>query len=287
MDDWDSLLNLQEFWPWQDITIKTSLYREEKRLLSQEVLIHEVATLSRQGKTNAIELRLRCDWERHTGFATVTHLRVLPEPIRNPLIMEQLRLLLNGGGQKSHAMRQRTSTRTTTTREDDDSYPWFVFALTLLGDSGIVLPHASHEQQQHHGGCCWCCFRQFVTSILARRYGMDRREQMRLTATSDLEREDRAYQQAQREGEQILQQTMIHICDFITLRCGGVTPPPPPKTDKVAAVKENDHNDAVEEDVILRPQSSERTTQPNNRMAAAAEDEEGFCGYCSCDGEQS
>ncbi|KAL3911677.1 MAG: hypothetical protein SGILL_007188 [Bacillariaceae sp.] len=180
-DDWESLSTLQEEWGPQDLTLKFSTF-SEKAKMSPDIIVHEVALVKRKGKTNAIEMRLRCDWARNTGFATVTHMRLKDEAIDGELLDRLLRLTMDG----------------------DENHPVHLLTLPLLADHGVQSDH-SHEN-----------YSALLLSLLSSRHGVDRREMLHITATSDLEREELAYRKAYRESRKVLKCSILSVCDLAT-----------------------------------------------------------------------
>lgn len=180
-DDWESLSTLQDEWGPQDLTISFSTF-SEKAKMSPDIIVHEVALVKRKGSANAIEMRLRCDWARNTGFATVTHMRVQYEKIDGELLDRLLGMTL----------------------EEDEVQPVCLLVLPLLADHGVL--HGSS-----HGNVL-----TLVLSLVASRYGVDRREMLHITATSDLEREELAYRKAYRESQQVLKSSILRVSNQAT-----------------------------------------------------------------------
>jgi hypothetical protein len=171
--DWESLSQLQEEWEHGDVQLSFDLITEKAKM-SSDIHVHEVVTVKRKGKRNAIEMRLRCDWARNTGFATVTHLRLNKEVVDAALLVE----LLNTSMRRNNGSIEVGATA--------------LVAIPLLSDFGVL--------QQCSGGN----LSELVFSLLACRYGIDRREMLHITATSDLEREEVVLLKAQRDGDNAL-----------------------------------------------------------------------------------
>lgn len=189
LQDWTSLLSLQEVWHGPEMQISFDRVTQKAKM-SDDINVHEVATIGIVGQSTFIEMRLRCDWARNTGFATVTHLRQFKESdIIDKTSIDTLLSRRKGPHQTEYT-------------------PLSLVALALLGDEGLI---ANQEDS---------FVDSFACAVLAARYGIDRRGMMQLAATSDLEREEIAYKTASRQSEQILKAATIKICDFL-LTCKG------------------------------------------------------------------
>jgi hypothetical protein len=184
--DWGSLSSLQACWGPQDLQISLDTLAEKAKM-SPDIFFHEIATIKRKDKSNAIELRLRCDWARNTGFATVTHLR-LQEVNVNPVQLDQLLNL----------------TAMQTTETYNNTYPIVLLTLALLSDYGVLAKEEPRNMME------------LLISLLSSRYGMDRRELMQIASTSDLEREELALKKAFRESERVIKSATIKVCDFLS-----------------------------------------------------------------------
>jgi hypothetical protein len=187
-EDWNSLSELHNSWqPRGDFEISFDIV-QEKAKMSHEIHLYEIATLKRKGKSDAIELRLRCDWARKTGFATVTHLRVQDQTLDNDLLDQFLQLILENQPNPAYI-----------------NHAASLIAITVLADSK-VLKDQRYTSSQTTG---------IVLSLLSSRYGVDRREMMHIAATSELEREELALSKAVRESEDVLKSAIMQICDFL------------------------------------------------------------------------
>jgi hypothetical protein len=183
-DEWESLSRLQDEWQLQDLRISFDIF-SEKAKMSSDIHVHEVAMVKRKGKNNTIEIRLRCDWARNTGFATVTHLRLKNKKIPEGLLIQLL---------------ETTLRRRTTPVHFDVA---FVLVLPLLDDSGVLQDQS-------------CCnVSELIAVLLGCRYGIDRRDLLQITATSDLEREEAALAKAQRDSEKVLLSATMKVCQFL------------------------------------------------------------------------
>ena len=181
-EKWTSLQDLQHFWTADRLNIELDTFTERAKM-SQELLVHQVATIHVEGSTNAIEMRLRCDWERNTGFATVTHMKLQQE--RELLGQDQQDKLLQSLELHSH--------------ETDQS--WLVpFSLCFLSAYGITRSSRNHTSDS------------LPLHLISSLYGADRRGLMQISATSDLEREDRAFQKALRESQDMLKAAVTKLC---------------------------------------------------------------------------
>lgn len=182
--DWESLSGLQEQWQHGDIQIMVKNTLERPKM-STDIHIHEVATIKMKGSINAIEIRLRCDWARNTGYATVTHLRLLNEMEIRDKMLDQL-LSLTTINQKANAASKANC----------------LFVLPLLADYGVVKNSSCRT------------LTQLLSVLLACRYGLDRREILPIAATSDYEREEAAFRNAQRDSEKVLLKAITKVCEF-------------------------------------------------------------------------
>jgi hypothetical protein len=183
-EDWHSLSSLKECWKGPEIQISFDKLTQ-KAQMSHDIHVFEIATIGIEGASSLIELRLRCDWARNTGFATVTHLRRFKD--KDILDKDTINTVLNlnqGPLQK-------------------ERIPLILLALALVGEKGLKV------NKEH------CGVVGVVCALLAPKYGIDRREMMQLAATSDLEREELAYKQASRQSEEILKAATIQVCDFL------------------------------------------------------------------------
>jgi hypothetical protein len=179
-DDWETLSSLQDKWDPQDLKISFSMF-SEKAKMSPDIFLHEVVLVKRAGKPNAIELRLRCDWARNTGFATVTHLRLQKEKIDGDLLDRFLILIAHKKTMESACL----------------------LVLSVFADHGIL-----HKAPQWN-------LATTVLSLLASRYGVDRREMLHVAATTDLEREEVAYRQAYRESQLVSKSALLKVCNHV------------------------------------------------------------------------
>ena len=64
-EEWNSLLDLQTFWKPHRLVISLSTLTHKAKM-SDDIIAHEVATVSLEGAQNAIDMRLRCDLARNT-----------------------------------------------------------------------------------------------------------------------------------------------------------------------------------------------------------------------------
>jgi hypothetical protein len=187
-EDWESLARLQDIWHLQDLRISFDIL-SQKAKMSSDIYVHEVAMVKRKGKKNAIEIRLRCDWARNTGFATVTHLR-----FKTKLIDKEL----------SKQILETTFRRQIPLVHFDVAC---MLALALLEDFGVFQDQS-------------CCnLSELVAVLLGCLYGVDRQELLHITATSDLEREEAALAKAQRENEKVLLYATLKVCKFLGDNC--------------------------------------------------------------------
>jgi hypothetical protein len=92
--------------------------------------------------------------------------------------------------------------------------PGFV-ALSLLGDAGLL--NSMPEKENNH-------LLGLALSVLSCRYGSDRRNLMSLSSTTDLEREERAYENAFRNSRFILKNGVILICDYMSIHDDNENP---------------------------------------------------------------
>ena len=185
-DEWSSLHDLQSFWKAHNLQLSLGTLAH-KAGMSDDTIVYEVATVAlHEGAKNAIEMRLRCDWSRNTGFATVTHFQN-QRKLLDESSLDQLLFCLS---------------------KNRDAQPWLkILALASLGDYGLLqrpsslntaeLPNSSDEM--------------LLLRILASRYGEDRRVLMHLASTTDLEREERALKKAQDEGATVLKSAIERI----------------------------------------------------------------------------
>ncbi|KAG7369142.1 hypothetical protein IV203_031885 [Nitzschia inconspicua] len=180
--DWESLSTLQQEWQHKDMQISFDVFTEKAKM-SSDIHVHEVALVSRKGKKNAIEMRLRCDWTRNTGFATVTHIQLKKESIDEVLL-----------SQFSETVAWRDPIKDLTS----------LLIVPLLADVGVL--------QDRFGGNV----SELAFALLACRYGIDRRQMLPITATSDLEREEAAFVKAQRESDKVLISAIGKVCRFIS-----------------------------------------------------------------------
>jgi hypothetical protein len=153
------------------------------------------------------------DWQRKTGFATVTHFRLTNEPL-DALIAD--RLLAQATNIANLA--------TTTAKGNVRTNPIVLgfVALSLLGEVGLLecaksyavgtITEMNPEQEI-------CRQLRLVLSILSSRYGSDRRNLMSLSSTTDLEREERAYDNAFRDSRFILKNAIVQVCDNMFTVC--------------------------------------------------------------------
>lgn len=184
--DWTSLSSLQECWQGPAIQIVFDKLTQKAKM-SHDIQVYEVATIGIVGTSSLIELHLRCDWARNTGFATVTHLRRFKD--KDMLDKESITEILTPRQGPHQNERIQLS----------------LLALAVVGDEGLTVNNEDFG------------IAAFVCALLAPKYGIDRREMMQLAATSDLEREELAYKRASRQSEEILKAATIQICDFLLL----------------------------------------------------------------------
>jgi len=210
-EDWDSLVDLQNFWKPHDLQLglDTLTYRQR-----DEMVAYEIATVALQAKNapNAIELKLRCIWEKETGFATVTHLRNTPKP--EWLDARALNLL-----QQSTEENRGVSSK--------DIWRDYL-ALAVWGDHGLVSLPSSPPNED---------FQAVLRSVMAAPYGLDRRALMQLFATTDLEREERAIHQAVKESTAILTTAIVRVCNFLVDADNSRPKDPATKHDVVAGIQ--------------------------------------------------
>jgi hypothetical protein len=71
---WTTLHDLSKAWNAQSLHVQsdTLLHRISS---SKHTARHEIATLQLSSNPNCMELRMRCDWSKQSGFSAVTHLR--------------------------------------------------------------------------------------------------------------------------------------------------------------------------------------------------------------------
>lgn len=198
--EWTTLNDVQTFWakeiaskrssvPLLHLSLGSLMHRAG---MSNDLVAYEVATVGLVGSPMSMDIRLRNDAARNTGFATVTHLRQSSASNRFP---EELR----------HALYQAKRQRVIVS-------PTLDLLLLLAG------PCDDHKVDTSRNNDAidemYCRYLGQTT------YGLDRRSLMELTATADLEREENAWRQEQRMSDRVLKQaldrvarTMISISD--------------------------------------------------------------------------
>ena len=118
LTEWTTLADLSDDWVANKVRVHEEVLTHSTST-SNELIRHEFATLQLEGSLNALEIRMRCDFEENSGFAAVTHLRQRrklfePEQIRS------LRALM----EKEYVTKQS---------------PWLrILALVLVGDIGLL-----------------------------------------------------------------------------------------------------------------------------------------------------
>ena len=216
-EEWESLSQLQDMWSPEALLVTFDTLTEKGKM-SHEIIVHEIANIKIPKRKNVIELRLRMDWQRNTGFATVTHFRVVDEPLdsctANRLLFQATNITntTRKAPHKNNADMDKKSARETNRR--NTILPGFV-ALSLLGDAGL-LDEKPEKENSHLLG--------LALSILSCRYGSHRQDLMSLSSTTDLEREERAYESAFRNSRFILKNGIIQICDYLSLNDDNENP---------------------------------------------------------------
>lgn len=201
--DWKSLEDLQNFWKPHQLQIAFDTLAH-KAGMSDDIVVYEIATISlERGARSGIDMRLRCDWLRNTGFATVTHLRFQKQRFSADIIDHLISLV--------------------TTKESSakgiDFQCLNLLAMAAVGDHFLMM---QEEQKKSANQVNTMADAYNTTSldsltlqVLCAPLGLDRRGLMQLAATSDLEREEKALQKALRESEDVLKAAIIEICHFV------------------------------------------------------------------------
>jgi hypothetical protein len=193
--DWTTLNDLQEFWnsnaghrhhPPLELSLGRLTHRAA---MSDDIIVHEVATVWLDGSNKSMDIRLRNDATRNTGFATVTHLRrnsaqaMIPPELYQGLYW---------------AKRQGTVTSPCLD---------MLLLLAARGEENDV-PGMEPSEQFLSSSSMDDLYREYLG---CRTYGLDRRNLMELTATADLEREALARRHEQRTGDRILKDGIHHV----------------------------------------------------------------------------
>ena len=193
--DWTSLKDLQKRWKPSSQTRRSDSNRlnitfdtlSHRAAMSDDMIHHEIATLWFDDGKYAIELRLRLDRARNTGFATVTHMRQ----------QQQSRLESNVVDQFHHAFLDARS---------NDSLALKTLALALsIGDHHHSAPCSPTLEDSENRF-------DILLDVLSTHYGPDRRYLMRIASTSDLEREENARKVATKESQDVLKAAITNVC---------------------------------------------------------------------------
>ena len=212
-NQWTSLKDIQRFWKPHNLQLKEDILRH-KAGMSDDYHVHEIATIAlERGARHAIDMRLRLDAARNTGFATVSHLRVSTKRLSSDAI-EQLILLDCDGHLDFHHENQDESTMGMNSQCLD------LLVLASAGDDFLMMQQKKEHKNSDKDMIATTSLdvRSLFLQILSAPYGLDRRELMPLAATSDLEREEKAIKKALRESEDVLKQAVIKTCQFLQRR---------------------------------------------------------------------
>jgi hypothetical protein len=94
--DWTSLQDLSNVWTPNELHIHQNTLTHT--LSTGTVARHEIATLQVLQNPNAIELRMRCDWDKQSGFVAVTHLRQKQRLLKQSQINKLRCVIMNRDG---------------------------------------------------------------------------------------------------------------------------------------------------------------------------------------------
>jgi hypothetical protein len=94
--DWTSLQDLSNVWTSNELHIHQNTLTHT--LSTGTVARHEIATLQVRQNPNVIELRMRCDWDKQSGFVAVTHLRQEQRLLKQSQINKLRSVIMNRDG---------------------------------------------------------------------------------------------------------------------------------------------------------------------------------------------
>ena len=209
-EEWESLSQLQDMWSPEALQITFDTLTEKGKM-SHEIIVHEIANIKIPNRKNVIELQLRMDWQRNTGFATVTHFRMVDEPLDSNTanrLLSQVINITNTTRVAPHNKNEDIGKKSTRDTTKNSILPGFL-ALSLLGDAGLLNDKPEKEDNHLLG---------LALAALSCRYGSDRRNLMSLSSTTDLEREERAFENAFRNSRFILKNGIIQNCDYLSIQ---------------------------------------------------------------------
>jgi len=200
-NDWTTLDDVGDFWNKKPSlfgrvaspALQVSLGKLSHRAaMSDYIIVHEVAMISLEGSNMAMDIRLRNDPTRNSGFATVTHLR--QNRSSHTIIPSELCQALN-------AAKREGTVRSTC-----------LDMMLLLGAQGNEYDNDMQNGDLRSVPSSYYSLDDAYRDYLGcRTYGLDRRKLMEITATADLEREELAVRNEQRHGDRILKNAIHQV----------------------------------------------------------------------------
>ena len=194
--DWTSLQDLSNVWTPNELHTHQNTLTHT--LSTGTVARHEIATLQVVQNPNAIELRMRCDLDKQSGFVAVTHLRQEQRLLKQSQINKLRSAIMNNGGIGSL---------------NDASF--LALSLALPIDAGrSSLSSCKHEDTRDQWDLDASDFSRGSTcllfNLLSTRYGCDRRGLIDHNEDDQIERMFQG--KALSESRVLLKEIISEIC---------------------------------------------------------------------------
>jgi hypothetical protein len=189
--DWMSLQDLSNVWTPNELHIHQNTLTHT--LSTGTAARYEIATLQVLQNPNAIELRMRCDWDKQSGFVAVTHLRREQRFLKQSQVNKLRSVIMNSEGIGSL---------------DDASL--LALSLALPGDADAGRSRLSSCNQKDTGDQWDLDSTCLLFDLLSTRYGCDRRGL--IDHNEDNQSEIIYQRKALSESRMLLKEILSEIC---------------------------------------------------------------------------